>query len=194
VSDPVLHVLAGPNGAGKTTLYERAIGPVTHLQFINADVIAAERWPGAEAAHAYDASGLAAAQRDRFIAERRSFVAETVFSHPSKVELLTAARGTGYLITLHVVLIPEELAVLRVTARVRRGGHAVPEQKIRERWGRLWEHVAAAAPLADDVIVYDNSTAKRPFRIVAQLRDGRSLRTPTWPAWAPESLRAMIDP
>jgi predicted ABC-type ATPase len=191
VSDPVLHVLAGPNGAGKTTLYERVIGSVTHLCFVNADVIAAERWPGEEAAHAYDASRLAAAQRDRFIAERRSFVTETVFSHPSKVELLAAARAAGYLVTLHVVMIPEELAVLRVTARVRRGGHAVPEQKIRERWGRLWEHVAAAAVLADDVIAYDNSNAKRPFRIVAQLRDRQPLRPPAWPDWTPRPLEAL---
>lgn len=40
VTDPVLHVLAGPNGAGQTTLAERMILPVTHLPFVNADVLA----------------------------------------------------------------------------------------------------------------------------------------------------------
>jgi predicted ABC-type ATPase len=44
-------------------------------------------------------------------------------------------------------MIPEDLAVLRVTARVGQGGHGVPEDNVRTRWARLWEHVEAAAPL-----------------------------------------------
>ena len=55
MTDPVLHVLAGPNGAGKTTFYQRVLAPVTHLRFVNADLIAAEVWPGDPVAHAYDA-------------------------------------------------------------------------------------------------------------------------------------------
>lgn len=192
MTDPVLHVLAGPNGSGKTTLYEQVIGPVTSLGFVNADRIAADMWPGDELAHGYDASLLAAKERDRLLAERRSFVTETVFSHPSKVELMRTARGANYLITLHVALIPVDLAVLRVRERVLRGGHDVPEQKIVDRWNRLWLHVCAAAPYADEVFVYDNSRARHPFRRVAHLRDGRSIGAPAWPAWAPAELRALI--
>ena len=81
--DPVLHLIAGPNGAGKTTLATRVIAPVTHLPFINADVIAAQRWPDAQAEHAYDASQVAAEQRRELIGARASFITETVFSHPS---------------------------------------------------------------------------------------------------------------
>jgi len=43
MADPVLHLLAGPNGAGKSTLHEKVIGPTTHLEFVNADVIGS--WP-----------------------------------------------------------------------------------------------------------------------------------------------------
>jgi predicted ABC-type ATPase len=193
VTDPVLHVLAGPNGSGKTTLYERVIGAATSLRFVNADRIAAERWPGAELAHGYDASLLAGQERDRLLAERRSFVTETVFSHPSKVELVRTARSANYLVTLHVVLIPAELAVLRVRERVLRGGHDVPEQKIVDRWNRLWSLVGAAAPYADEVFVYDNSRAKHPFRLVAHLRDGRPVGSPALPAWAPAELRALTS-
>jgi predicted ABC-type ATPase len=191
VTDPVLHVLAGPNGAGKTTLYERVIAPSTRLPFVNADVIAAREWPGAEAAHAYDAAKLAAAERTTLIEQRRSFVTETVFSHASKVELLAVARDRGYLITLHILLIPAELAVLRVGDRVGRGGHVVPERKIVERWERLWSHVVTAAPVANEVFVYDNSSASRPYRVVAHLRDGKAVRQPDWPDWTPEALRAL---
>lgn len=191
MSDPVLQVLAGPNGAGKSTLYERVIGPSTHLRFVNADRIAGERWPGEELVHGYDAAQLAAQARDQLISDRRSFVTETVFSHPSKVGLLTAAAEASYLITLHIVMIPAELAVIRVRERVARGGHDVPEAKIVDRWHRLWAYVAAAVPSAEDVVVYDNSDATHPYRIVARLRGGRSVRPPDWPDWTPAPLRAL---
>jgi predicted ABC-type ATPase len=191
VSDPVLHVLAGPNGAGKTTLYERVIEPVTHLRFVNADRIAAVEWPDEQLAHGYEAAQRAAEERTRLIGERRSFVTETVFSHPSKIDLLTAARRAGYLVTLHVVMVPVDLAVLRVGDRVARGGHDVPEQKIVDRWGRLWTHVAAAVPAADEVFVYDNSDARHPYRRIAHFRNGRPLGRPDWPGWTPEALRAL---
>jgi predicted ABC-type ATPase len=41
-----------------------------------------------QAEHAYDASRAAAEERLRLMAERPSFITETVFSHPSKVDLL----------------------------------------------------------------------------------------------------------
>jgi predicted ABC-type ATPase len=188
LSDPVLHILAGPNGAGKTTLYERVIEPSTHLRFVNADRIAAEHWPGDELTHAYDAASCAAAERDRLIGARRSFVTESVFSHPSKIDLLASARHAGYLIALHVVMIPVELAVLRVNERVARGGHAVPRQKIVERFDRLWEHVAVAVPIAHEVFVYDNSDATRPLQIIVHLRDGHPVTISPWPAWTPRAL------
>lgn len=191
MTDPVLHVIAGPNGAGKTTLYERVIGPTTNLPFVNADLIATETWPGEELEHGHDAARRAAETRDRLLAERRSFVTETVFSHPSKVDLVAAARRAGYQITMHVVVIPPDLAVLRVQERVRRGGHDVPERKIIDRWKRLWAHVAETVPAADEVIIYDNSEARRPFRIVARFRDGLPVVPPEWPAWTPAALRAL---
>jgi predicted ABC-type ATPase len=187
--DPVLHLLAGPNGSGKTTLARRVIVPVTHLPFINADDIAAQRWPGSELEHAYDASLAAAAERDERLAERSSFITETVFSHPSKVELVQRAQEAGYLVYLHVVVIPEELSVARVAHRVRRGGHAVPEAKIRERYRRLRPLVVQARELADITYVYDNSRAAQPHRLMATYEHGALLGESAWAAWTPVELR-----
>lgn len=189
VGDPVLHVLAGPNGAGKSTLYDLIVGPETALPMVNADVIAAERWPNDPSGHAYQAAAVAAEQRDRLIGARRSFVAETVFSHGSKVELIERARTSGYLVTLHVLAIPEDLAVARVNSRVGHGGHDVPEDKIRSRHRRLWGHVAAAVTLVDSARVYDNSKAAEPFRHVASYVTGRLVSGPAWPTWVPDDLR-----
>lgn len=161
--------------------------PVTHLPFINADEIAARRWPGQEEQRAYDAAKAAAAAREVALRSGASFIAETVFSHPSKVELVERAVELGYLVELHVMLVPEDLAVARVAYRVDDGGHTVPEQKVRERYRRLWELVARAAQIAHIAHFYDNSTAA-PFRPVADVARGRPTAATTWPAWTPEAL------
>ena len=189
MADPVLHLLAGPNGAGKSTLYEMVIGPATHLEFVNADVIAAERWPEDPAGKSYDAAEVAASRRSALTESRLSFVTETVFSHESKLELVQSAVKAGHLVTLHVVMVPELLAVARVANRVGVGGHAVPEDKIRQRYTRLWPLVASAIGVVDNANVYDNSRAGRPFRIVATFEHGSVVGKPDWPRWTPEAIR-----
>ena len=189
MADPVLHLIAGPNGAGKSTLFDLVIGPVTGLELVNADVIAAQTWPGDESAHAYDASRLAANRRDELLAARTSFASETVFSHESKVDLIKAAVAAGYLVTLHVILVPEDLAVARVANRVENDGHDVPEEKIRSRYQRLWSLVTEAVPLVDVAYAYDNSSAAEPFRLVATFDRGVATSKPTWPKWTPKAVR-----
>jgi len=188
LSTPVLHVLAGPNGSGKSTFVARVLQPVTHLPFVNADEIAAERWPGEELEHAYQASRAAAELRRRMLARGESFITETVFSHHSKVALVTQAVALGYLVNLHVMLVPADLAVARVAERVRRGGHQVPEEKIRERYARLLKLIVDARALADRSTFYDNSRAKVPFRVVATFERGRPVGEADWPAWTPTVL------
>jgi len=187
--DPVLHLLVGPNGAGKSTLYDTVIGPATHLEFVNADVIAAKRWPKSPASKSYEAASIAAARRTKLIKAGMSFVTETVFSHESKLELVHTAVDAGYLVTLHVVLVPEALAVARVANRVSSGGHTVPEDKIRGRYRRLWPLVASAIRIVDNATAYDNSRASTPFRVVATFERGAPTGNPAWPAWTPQTLR-----
>ncbi|MCI0157855.1 hypothetical protein KNO15_14240 [Leifsonia shinshuensis] len=73
----------------------------------------------------------------------------------------------------------------RVAERVRDGGHGVPEQKIRDRYARLWELVVRARTMADRTEFFDNSSARHPFRRVASYEHGLPLGRPDWPAWAP---------
>lgn len=187
MTTPVLHLVAGPNGAGKTTFYEEILAS-THLPFINADRIARERWPDDAEARAYEAAAVAAEERRKAISEGRSFVAETVFSHPSKVDLVRRARAAGYRVHLHVILVPEELAVQRVRARVDAGGHPVPEEKIRTRYRRLWTLVRQAIELADRAEVLDNGRAAQPFRRVASFERGVLVGSADWPPWTPADL------
>jgi len=188
--DPVLYLLAGPNGAGKSTLYDKVIGPTTHLEFVNADLIATERWPEDATGKAYEAAAIAARRRSQLIEARVSFVTETVFSHESKLDLVHDAVDAGYLVTLHVVMVPEALAVARVASRVGVGGHAVPEEKIRERYARLWPLVASAVGVVDAARVYDNSRATDPLRVVASFERGWIVGHVEWPSWTPNALRS----
>lgn len=182
---PALHLVVGPNGAGKTTFFEQVLGPATHLPFVNADLIARREWPGAEEAHGHAAAALAEQARAAAIDKRVSFIAETVFSHPSKLELIARAHAAGYLVFLHVMLVPEALSVARTRLRAEQGGHRVPEQKVRARYRRLWDNVSQALRQADEAVLYDNSAARTPFRTVARYQNGRLLGAADLPAWSP---------
>ncbi len=183
-----LDLVVGPNGAGKSTFVLERLHPLLPLStFVNADVIAAERWPGRTTEHSYDAARVAANIRATLIEHGESFIAETVFSHPSKLDLIDTAHRSGYIVVLHVILVPEPLTVARVAERVADGGHPVPEEKIRGRYRRLWPLVAEAMRRADHTTVYDN-TAADVTRVVARFVDGDPVGGPDRPAWTPEPV------
>jgi len=185
-----LDLVVGPNGAGKSTFVELTLTPLLPgSDFVNADEIDRQRWPDDPVSHAYQAARVAAETRAQLIELGTSFIAETVFSHPSELDLIDAARAAHYTIVLHVLLAPEELAVERVRHRVSAGGHDVPEDKIRQRYQRLWGLVAAAITRCDSATVYDNSGLKGP-RIIAQIYDGFLVGSSAWPAWTPGALRS----
>jgi predicted ABC-type ATPase len=183
-----LDLVVGPNGAGKSTFVELTLAPLLPGSvFVNADEIAKQRWPDDPASHAYDAARIAAETRATLIAREVTFIAETVFSHPSKLDLVASAKSAGFTVVLHVLMIPEDLAVERVRHRVQAGGHAVPPDKIRQRHRRLWSVVVDAVPRCDSVVVYDGSGGRGP-RIVAQLNGADVIGAPSWPAWVPREL------
>ncbi|HUH72365.1 MAG TPA: zeta toxin family protein [Mycobacterium sp.] len=179
-----LDLVVGPNGAGKSTFVELTLAPrLSGSVFVNADEIAKHHWPADPVAHAYESAQVAADTRTRLIELGRAFIAATVFS-PPKLDLIDTAHAAGYTVVLHVLLIPEELAVQRVRYRVNAGGHDVPKDKIRERYQRFWALVATAITRCDSATVFDNSALKGP-RTVAQMSGGRLIGAPAWSTWTP---------
>jgi predicted ABC-type ATPase len=183
-----LDLVVGPNGAGKSTFVRLVLIPALPpgTLFVNADEITKVRWPGAETEHAYDAARIAADTRARLIQTGQPFIAETVFSHPSKLELIDDALATGYTVKLHVIAVPLVISLHRVPFRVAHGGHDVPPDKITQRYERLWPLVAEAITRADAADVWDNSR-RRPVK-VAEFIAGLSVGPPAWPAWTSEPL------
>lgn len=113
--------------------------------------------------HASSGNGYLAASIVDFLREalmRRglSFSYETVMSHRSKVDFFGRARIEGYKTYLYFVCTNSvELNVARVRSRVRGGGHAVPEDKIRERYIRCLELTREAIANSWRAYFFDNS-------------------------------------
>jgi predicted ABC-type ATPase len=183
-----LDLVGGPNGAGKSTFVRLTLAPrLPGSVFVNADEIARRRWPSDAAAHAYDAAALAAETRHQLVETGRPFIAETVFSHPSKLALIEEASTAGYYVALHVLMVPEQLAIARVHARAATGGHDVPTEKITARYQRLWPLLADAVELVDTATFWDNSRRDGP-EIVALFEDTLIVGDPSWPSWTPPDL------
>ena len=185
MSRPQLWLLVGGNGAGKTTFF--AESALRDLPFVNADRIAQRLSPDAPELAIYDAARTADELRHRYLDERTTFCAETVFSHPSKVDFIRDAKRCGYEINLVYIHLPKDLHIARVTQRVSEGGHAVPVHKIVARVIRLRHRVKEALPLCDSATFYDNSDFDRPFDLVLTVRGGLVVphQTPL-PSWAAE--------
>ena len=156
VKKPEIIVFAGPNGSGKSTVtkYAKVISP-----YINADDIK----------HSTLCSDLEAAQkaeelRDKCLKEHNDFTFETVLSTRRNLDLLIKAKKNGYFIRcIYVITSNPDVNVLRVKIRKSKGGHDVPEDKIRTRYDRCLKLIPELIQICDIFHLYDNT--KEPFRI-----------------------------
>ena len=190
-AEPVLVYLAGPNGAGKSTFFKDYLQALK-LPFINADEIARRLHEAELTAKTENldrmAFEMAEKLRHSLFSERLSFCTETVFSDPkgAKLEFLKQARGAGYSVFLIFIgLSDSNLSIARVTQRVAAGGHDVPDEKLRERFSRTLTNLRNAISTVNEAFLFDNSSDRDPFRLVAVYSDGKVVhRGDPLPAWA----------
>lgn len=114
---------------------------------------------------ALQAANLAAVQRieawlDASMDVHKSVGVETVLSTGKYRRLVEKAKARGFAIWLiYVVLDTAERNIERVHLRVEKGGHAVPEDKIRSRWAGSLAQFPWFLDQADQAWIYDNSGA-----------------------------------
>lgn len=181
-----------PNGAAKSTLCQTRVAPSFAGPFINADIIQRDELKDPAMEASYRAAKIAHDRRCEMLDAGRSFATGTVFSHPSKLEIINGARARGFIVmVMHVGVDGAGLSVARVKERTREGGHDVPEEKIRARYERGQTLIREAVLRADRGIVYDNSRLNAPPRQVLVFAHGRLIQAaPRLPDWV---LSAYAD-
>jgi predicted ABC-type ATPase len=153
-------VIAGPNGAGKTTFARRYLPEnVGVVHFVNADLIASGLSPLRPELAAIAAARTLLREINRLAAGKADFAFETTLSGLTHVARLRALKRSGYRIEIvYLRLRSTRLAVSRVAARVKQGGHDVPKRDVIRRFSRSWRNFDRIYRLlADSWAVYDNS-------------------------------------
>ncbi|MBD9439878.1 zeta toxin family protein [Pseudomonas sp. PDM04] len=135
----------------------------------------------------YIASVLSDFIRVSLIQERASFTFETVMSDLSKIALLQQARLAGYRVYVYYVATADaEINVARVAYRASIGGHDVPPDKIRSRYGRSLDNLADAILVSNRAYIFDNSRdGDSSFAQIAEITEGENIDivSDTQPAW-----------
>ena len=153
-------VIAGPNGAGKTTFAREFLPKDAGIvHFVNADLIASGISPLRPELAAIAAGRLYLRELDRLARARVSFAFESTLSGLTYVARLKRWRSLGYRVEIvYLRLRSVRLALRRIAARVRQGGHPVAREDVVRRFDRGLEHFERIyRPLADRWSVYDNS-------------------------------------
>jgi len=153
-------VIAGPNGAGKTTFareYLPSDAGVVH--FVNADLIASGLSPFRPELAALAAGRLVLRELDRLARVRADFAFESTLSGLAYAARFRRWRADGYRLEMVFLRIASvDLALQRIAARVKQGGHDVRRADVVRRFGRSWINFESVyRELADSWAVYDNS-------------------------------------
>lgn len=168
---PQAIIIAGPNGSGKSTAATRLLP--SEMAFVNADNIAQELTglPGTSAD--INAGRILLDRVETLESNRADFAFETTLATKMLAKRVESWREAGYHVHLVYFWLPsDDMAVLRVAARVRDGGHDVPESTVRRRYrAGLANFFRLYRPRVDTWRLYDNSRGPDPELVASGARD-----------------------
>ncbi len=182
-----LWIVAGPNGAGKTTCVQKK--PICDLlpgvPFLNPDdrtlvKLREAGYLGFRDAPIEVQTGLFYESADEVLAELeeanrlgQSIGVETVLSSSKYLPLVESLHAKGGFVGLiYVAVSSPSISQQRVAARVRLGGHGIPDDKIAQRWKRSLQLLPLFARFATSFWVVDNSNSD-PIRALPLIAMGR---------------------
>jgi predicted ABC-type ATPase len=161
---PVLYVLAGVNGAGKSSIGGHLLRR-DGFDWFNPDTFAREL-RAITGCTQEDANAAAWQEGIRQLAEavanRTNHAFETTLGGTTVPRKIREAARTHDVIVWFCGLSSPEQHLRRVAARVKAGGHDIPEAKIRERYPRALHNLIALMPHLASLRVYDNSAEVGP--------------------------------
>ncbi len=158
---PCIYVLAGTNGAGKSSLAGAAFLE-SGVEFFNPDEAALQIQSVNHGITAAQANSTAWHQGKRLlqraVAERLNFAFETTLGGETITTLLEAALSRELEVRIwYVGLRDANLHIQRVHSRAARGGHDIPESKIRSRYDTSRLNLIRLLPRLTELRLYDNS-------------------------------------
>lgn len=157
---PVCYIIAGPNGAGKTTYaLEYLTKVVACMEFVNSDLIAQGLSPFNVDSVQLEAGRLMLKRLRELARNKADFAFETTFSGRSLAIFIEELRSAGYWIELYYLWIPSvHFSKNRVKHRVKAGGHDIPDEAIKRRFGKSLKNlINLYLPLVDVAFIVDNS-------------------------------------
>lgn len=109
--------------------------------------------------------------RKKLLHDKKRFSFETVFSHPSKLDIMREAKENGYKVYLYFVSTESaEINNLRVKSRKSQGGHDVPQALIESRYYRSLDLLYDATQLAYQAYFFDNSKKDEGSKMFAHFK------------------------
>ncbi len=201
-----IYVLAGVNGAGKSSI-GGAMFAEAGIDFFNPDS-AARRFLSVQPELSQTEANGAAWQEGRRLLERAinenlDFAFETTLGGNTMASLLGAAISGGLDVRIwYVGLQGEDLHIARVRSRVAKGGHDIPEAKIRERYARSHAKLIELMPKLTELKLFDNSEEGDPQagqspapKLLLHMRHGKIMslyELHSVPSWAKPIVQAAI--
>lgn len=191
---PELIIIAGPNGSGKTSITQKFLHHewAEGTTYINPDQVAKDMfgdWNNSAAV--LKAANYCSELRERCLAEKKSFVFETVFSAQDKIDFVIRAKQAGFFIRIFFISTSNPaINASRIAKRVMKGGHDVPITKIISRYNKSIQNCKIVASIIDCLYVYDNSIDDVDARPLFRLSDGVLAKqyTEDIPDWAQNIL------
>ena len=171
-----LYIIAGPNGAGKTTASYTILPEIFECEeFVNADEIARGISPFRPEEVSIQAGKIMLERIRELFNKGSSFAFETTLASKIFLNYIQKARSSGYEVNLLFLwLNSPELAISRVKARVKEGGHDIPENVIKRRYEKgLFNLFRFYIPMVDQWFFVDNSN--RPSSFIAEGSKGNVL-------------------
>ena len=161
-----IYVLAGTNGAGKSSVGGAAIRE-KGADYFNPDEATRRIRSKNPNISERDANVTAWHEGKRLleeaIAKRLVFAFETTLGGDTMTSVLRRALADGAEVRMwYVALATPELHIARVRARAARGGHDIPDHKIRERYDRSRVNLIRLLPQLTELRVFDNSVEADP--------------------------------
>ena len=190
------------NGAGKSSIGGAAIRQFGG-EYYNPDEAARKLMAARPGLKQSEANGAAWHQGrrllERAVAEGLDFAFETTLGGSTLAKLLALAADKGAEVhVLYIGLASAELHIARVRARVRAGGHDIPEEHIRRRYEHSRLNLIHLLPKLASLRVYDNSAEADPARgrvpeptLVLHVENGK-IKNPNDLAVAPDWAKAIV--